>query len=66
MLARGGTSFVYVVEDGKAREVEVQIGQRQPGDVEVLAGLKKGQTIVVSGLQRIGNGAPVRVAARSG
>lgn len=60
LLARGGKSFVYTVEDGRAVETEVQIGQRKPGEVEVVAGLREGQTIVTSGLQRIGNGAAVQ------
>lgn len=60
LLARGGKSFVYTVEDGRAVETEVEIGQRKPGEVEVVAGLREGQTIVTSGLQRIGNGAAVQ------
>ena len=60
LLARGGKSFVYTVEDGRAVETEVQIGQRRTGEVEVVSGLQAGQTIVTSGLQRIGNGAAVQ------
>lgn len=66
LLARGGKSFVYLVEDGKAREVEVQLGQRQPGEVEVLSGLREGQTIVMRGLQSVSDGAPVRVRDQAG
>lgn len=60
LLARGGKSFVFTVTEGKAVETEVQIGQRQPGEVEVLKGLSAGQTVVTSGLQRIGNGVAVK------
>lgn len=60
LLARGGKSFVYTIEQGKAVETEVQIGQRRSGEVEVVSGLQAGQTIVTSGLQRIGNGAAVQ------
>jgi membrane fusion protein (multidrug efflux system) len=60
LLARGGKSFVYTVEGGKAVETEVQVGQRRTGEVEVVSGLQAGQTIVTSGLQRIGNGAAVQ------
>lgn len=63
LLNRGAKSFVYVVDQGTAREVEVQTGQRQSGEVEILSGLQAGQLIVTSGLQRIGDGATVRVAA---
>lgn len=64
LLARGGKSFVYAVEDGKAVETEVTIGQRRPGEVEVLSGVRAGQMIVTSGLQRIGNGVPVQTTAK--
>lgn len=65
LLARGGKSFVYTVDQGKAVETEVQLGQRQPGEVEILKGLSAGQVIVTSGLQRIGNGAAVNPAPRA-
>jgi membrane fusion protein, multidrug efflux system len=65
LLARGEKSFVYAVDDGKAVETEIEIGQRRPGEVEVLKGLDAGQTIVVSGLQRISNGTAVQVAAKA-
>lgn len=60
VLARGASAFVYVVEDGKASEREIQIGQRSNGQAEVLSGLTAGQQIVVSGLQRVSDGAQVR------
>lgn len=65
LLARGGKSFVYTVDQGKAVETEVQLGQRQPGEVEILKGLSAGQVVVTSGLQRIGNGAAVNPAPRA-
>ncbi|WP_133880612.1 efflux RND transporter periplasmic adaptor subunit [Panacagrimonas perspica] len=65
LLARGGKSFVYTIDQGKAVETEVQLGQRQPGQVEILKGLSAGQVIVTSGLQRIGNGAAVKTAPKA-
>lgn len=65
LLARGGKSFVYTVDQGKAVETEVQLGQRQPGEVEILKGLSAGQVVVTSGLQRIGNGAAVNPAPKA-
>lgn len=64
LLARGNKAYVYAVESGKAVETEIEIGQRRPGEVEVLKGLSAGQTIIVSGLQRIANGSPVQSAAK--
>ena len=53
-------SYVYVVgDDNKALRQTVQLGQAQPPEVSVIAGLKEGQTIVVDGLQRVRVGQPV-------
>ena len=65
ILVRGGKSFVYVVDQGKAVETEISVGQRRGGDVEALSGVSAGQSIVTSGLQRIGNGATVQVASKA-
>ena len=47
-------SYVYVVgADNKAVRQNVQLGQTEPPQVSVLAGLTEGQTIVVDGLQRV-------------
>lgn len=37
----------YVVEEGRARRVELQLGQRTPADAEVLAGLSGGGRVVL-------------------
>ncbi len=62
----GGKSYVYVVSDGKAEQREVVVGERQPGSVEVAEGLEPGDVVVVSGTQRLRNGAPVNVVASIG
>jgi membrane fusion protein (multidrug efflux system) len=51
---------VFVVADGKAQRREVRIGARRPGSVEVLAGLKVGEQVVVEGTQKVRDGSPVR------
>ncbi len=51
---------VYVVEDGKAKERPVQIGLRTGGGtVEILGGLKAGETIVIEGSDRLADGIDV-------
>jgi membrane fusion protein (multidrug efflux system) len=50
-----------VIRENRARRVEVRLGQRLPGEVEILAGLNAGDPVVVRGLQRLRNDAPVRV-----
>jgi membrane fusion protein, multidrug efflux system len=62
----GGKSYVYVINNGVAEQREVAVGDRQPGTVEVSTGLEVGDVVVVSGTQRLRNGAPVNVVARVG
>jgi membrane fusion protein (multidrug efflux system) len=57
----GDRNFVYVIRDNRARRVEVRLGQRLQGEVEVVSGLRAGEPIVVRGIQRLRNDAPVRV-----
>lgn len=59
---RGDRAYVYAIEDGRAHQREVRLGQRRAGMAQVLSGVAAGQTIVVSGLQRLADGAPVRTA----
>lgn len=55
--------LVYVVRDGKAEAVKINIGFRGAQRVEVLSGLSVGDTVVVSGIQQIKEGAALRVMA---
>jgi membrane fusion protein (multidrug efflux system) len=56
--------YVFVVADGKAQRREVRIGGRRPGSVEVIAGLKAGERVIVEGTQKVRDGAAVRAADR--
>ena len=59
--------FVYVVgADGKAERREVKIGARVPGRVEILAGLQKGERVVVDGTIRMRPGIAVKVVGETG
>ncbi len=50
----------YAIVDGKAQVRQVEIGLRTGGgDVEILSGLKAGETIVYEGSDRIANGVAV-------
>lgn len=56
----------YTVEEGKARIHTIRIGLRTgDGMVEVLSGLKAGETVVVEGSDRLADGVTVE-AARAG
>jgi len=59
LLPRGGKSFVYKVVQGKAELIPVELGRRDPGQVEVTSGLSAGDTIVVDGQIKLKPGAPV-------
>ncbi len=61
IVPQGGDSFVFVVENGVAHLRQIRIGLRQGGQVQVLSGIKPGDQVVVAGIQKIRDGAPVRV-----
>jgi len=56
--------FVYVVSaDSKAEPRPVQVGEWRGEDWIIQSGLKPGERVIVSGLLKIGPGAPVKIAA---
>jgi membrane fusion protein (multidrug efflux system) len=57
-----GDRAVFIVVDGHAKMNPVTIGTRVPGEVEILAGVEDGDTVIVSGQLKVQNGAPVEVA----
>jgi membrane fusion protein (multidrug efflux system) len=55
--------IAYAVEEGKARVRPIQIGLRTgTGIVEIVSGLVAGETVVIEGSDRIGNGVAVAEA----
>jgi RND family efflux transporter MFP subunit len=54
-----GISKVFVVANGKVEERVVRAGSRQGALVEILDGVKPGETVAVSNLSQLFNGAPV-------
>jgi membrane fusion protein (multidrug efflux system) len=55
-----GLSAVYVVKDGKAAQVMVQVGPEVKGKSVIYKGLQAGDQVVVEGFQKIRPGAPVQ------
>ncbi|MCY7295559.1 efflux RND transporter periplasmic adaptor subunit [Alteromonas sp. a30] len=56
----GDKQYVYRVDtDNKAQRVEVVVGERRPGSVQIISGLNEGDNIVVEGAFRLSDGAPV-------
>lgn len=56
----GQDKTVFVVEDGKAIQKTISIGQRENGFVEVVSGLSTGDEVVTAGQMKIFNGADVK------
>jgi RND family efflux transporter MFP subunit len=64
VLRIGAQYFCFVVEPAGqgfvARQRPVQLGEIQGNDYVVTGGLKAGDRIIVSGVQKLGDGAPVK------
>jgi len=61
----GGQEFVFIIEknsDGRlvARQVPVKLGDVQDNSYQVVSGLKTGDKLIVSGVQNLSDGAPVK------
>jgi RND family efflux transporter MFP subunit len=55
----GQASFVYVLEQNRARRREVQLGLEQPQTIEVVAGLKPGEVVVAEQNLELADGVSV-------
>ena len=63
VLTRGETQYVFVVESGAAKYVEVTTGLTGNGVTEVLTGLSAGQQLVTVGQAYLNDGDPVRIVS---
>ncbi len=52
--------YVYVVRDGKAQRVDVEIGLRDENRVEITKGLNGDEQVIVSGKDLVHDGTPVQ------
>lgn len=59
----GETQYVFRVRENIAHRVQVTLGERRDGRVEILEGLSDGDQVVVSGLQRVIDGGAVEPLA---
>ena len=63
-LRINGQYFVYLAETGPqglvAKQHPVQVGEVQGNDYVVKGGLKSGDRLIVAGIQKIADGAPVK------
>lgn len=61
IVPRGGETLIFAVENGKAVETQVTLGERRNGEVAVTEGLKPEARVVIAGQQRLRDGAAVEV-----
>jgi RND family efflux transporter MFP subunit len=61
LVERPAGRVLYVVEDGEAREREVELGVRTPEWIEIRSGLEGDETVVTDGAAFLSDGARVRV-----
>ena len=66
LVPQADKQFVYVVEDGKARRKEVEIGTRMKGTVEIRSGIEPTAEVLIGGTQRVRDGTPVRTQDQEG
>jgi membrane fusion protein (multidrug efflux system) len=59
ILPLEGSTFVWVVKDGKADRRQVTLGVRTAGWAEIRSGVEPGEQVVVGGLERLFPQAPV-------
>ena len=64
-VERGGFadagSYAYVVEGDTARKRDITLGAMSMGEVEIVSGLKEGESIVVSGVEDFSGVAEARL-----
>lgn len=58
--------YVFVVEGGKAKKVDVTVGMRNGISVQILSPLKGGEEVIVSGQNYVSEGSAVKTQADSG
>lgn len=66
VVQRSGKAYVYVVENGRARQVEVSGGLQSDKLAEIPSGVKPDDQVIVQGQATINDGDAVRIANAGG
>ncbi|MBE0452324.1 efflux RND transporter periplasmic adaptor subunit [Roseovarius autotrophicus] len=64
IVFQAAQTYVFVAEDDVARRRTVTTGQRRDGVIAITSGLSAGEEVVVRGLARVRDGAPLNIVAR--
>lgn len=59
--SRSGDMFIFVVNDAKAVERRVTVGQRANAEVEIVSGIDANSRVVTAGQQKLRNGTAVEI-----
>ncbi len=61
IVPRGGETYVFRIENGKAMETRVKLGERRGAEVEIVEGLVPNTQLVTAGQLKLRNGIDVEV-----
>jgi membrane fusion protein, multidrug efflux system len=59
LVPEQGKLYVFAVTNGVVARREVSIGRRRPGEVEVTAGLRENERVIIEGTQKVREGSKV-------
>lgn len=60
LRAESGTSYVFVIKDGRAEKRIVQLGQAEADLVEIRSGVASGEQVATGNVELLNDGTPVR------
>lgn len=63
VVPRAGETFIFRIENGRAVESKVKLGERRAGQVAIVEGLPANATVVTAGHQRLRDGSVVEVVS---
>ncbi len=61
ILEQNDKKYVFVAEDGKARQREIVTGLEETGMLQILSGLKKGELLITEGQNSVGEGTEIKI-----
>ncbi len=61
VFEESGKKFVYIVENGRAKKIEVKLGEYSNGSVEIKSGLSDGNMVVVFGKENLSPDSRVQI-----
>ena len=65
VLSNGDSHSVFVIVEGKAKQVSVRLGQSRDGKIEIRTGVKPGDSVITGGLVKVRDGQAVRALTAS-